>query len=83
MGRLPSRCGAATSSCARSHAVVVAVARVGEWEGVPLVSAWVLGPNCMDSDGDALELLAEADSDAVAALLACKEARMRERGEIV
>ena len=50
---------------------------------MPLVSAWVLGPNCMDSDGDALELLAEADSDAVAALLACKEARMRERGEIV
>ena len=39
-----------------SHAVV-AVARGGAWEGVPLVSAWVPGPNYMDSDGEALELL--------------------------
>lgn len=65
-----------------SHAVV-AVARGGAWEGVPLVSAWVPGPNYMDSDGEALELLAETDPDEAAALSAYKEARMRERGEIV
>ena len=50
---------------------------------MPLVSAWVPGPNYMDSDGEALELLAETDPDEAAALSAYKEARMRERGEIV
>ena len=65
-----------------SHAVV-AVARGGAWEGVPLVSAWVPGPNYMDNDGEALELLAETDPDEAAALSASKEARMRERGEIM
>lgn len=64
-----------------SHAVV-AVARGGAWEGVPLVSAWVPGPNYMDSDGEALELLAETDPDEAAALSAYKEERMRERGEM-
>ncbi|QOK23981.1 hypothetical protein IGS73_06290 [Janibacter indicus] len=64
-----------------SHAVV-AVARGGAWEGVPLVSAWVSGPNYMDSDGEALELLAETDPDEAAALSAYKEAQMRQRGEI-
>ena len=64
-----------------SHAVV-AVARGGAWEGVPLVSAWVPGPNYMDNDGEALELLAETDPDEAAALSAYKEARMGERGEV-
>ena len=66
----------------RAPHAVVAVARGGAWEGVPLVSAWVPGPNYRDSDGEALELLAETDPDEAAALSAYKEARMRERGEL-
>ncbi|GAA8851402.1 hypothetical protein DUHN55_37640 [Helicobacter pylori] len=67
----------------RAPHAVVAVARGGAWEGVPLVSAWVPGPNFTDTDSEALELLAETDPDEAAALSAYKEARMRERGEIV
>lgn len=38
--------------------------------GVPLVSAWVSGPNYTDIDGEALELFAETDPDEAAALSA-------------
>lgn len=66
----------------RGPHAVVAVARGGAWEGVPLVIAWVAGPNYTDTDGEALELLADTDPDEAAALRAYKEARMRERGEV-
>lgn len=63
----------------RAPHAVVAVARGGAWEGVPLVSAWVNGPNHGDSDGEALELLAEHDPDEAAALRAYKAQQMRAR----
>ena len=62
------------------HAVV-AVARGGAWEGVPLVSAWVGGENRTDSDWEALELLADTDPEQAGQLRAYKAERMRERGE--
>lgn len=65
------------------HAVV-AIARGGAWESVPLVSAWVseeLGTASRDTDWESLALLADIDADEAAELRAYKQARMRERGE--
>lgn len=70
----------------RAHAVV-AIARGGAWEGVPLVSAWVTpalsrpSRTMPDSDWESLELLAEIDPQEAAELRSYKVQRMRERGE--
>ncbi|WP_157074817.1 hypothetical protein [Janibacter limosus] len=66
----------------RAPHAVVAVARGGAWEGVPLVSAWVGGANHGDSDWEALELLADTDPQEAAGLRGYKEQQMRSRGEL-
>lgn len=65
-----------------AHAVV-AIARGGAWEGIPLVSAWVAPEQRArpDTDWESLELLADIDPDEAAELMAYKRQRMRERGE--
>lgn len=65
----------------RGPHAVVAVARGGAWEGVPLVSAWVGGDNRTDSDWEALELLADTDPAEAEALRGYKAQEMRKRGE--
>lgn len=65
----------------RGPHAVVAVARGGAWEGVPLVSAWVGGENRTDSDWEALELLADTDPSEAEALRGYKAQQMRERCE--
>lgn len=45
----------------RARHAVVAVARGGAWKDVPLVSAWVAGPNHGDSDCEALEMLTDTN----------------------
>lgn len=70
----------------RAHAVV-AIARGGAWEGVPLVSAWVTPAmsrpprTTPDSDWESLELLGDIDPQETTELTAYKRQRMRERGE--
>lgn len=64
----------------RAPHAVVAVARGGAWEGVPLVSAWVGGANHGDSDWEALELLADVAPEEAAELRGSKEQQMRARG---
>ncbi|KRE38251.1 hypothetical protein ASG73_04635 [Janibacter sp. Soil728] len=66
----------------RAPHAVVAVARGGAWEGVPLVSAWIGGANHGDSDVEALELLADTDPEEAAGLRGYKEQQMRNRGEL-
>ncbi|WEV78805.1 hypothetical protein O9K63_03140 [Janibacter cremeus] len=65
-----------------AHAVV-AIARGGAWEGIPLVSAWVAPEQraMPDTDWESLELLADIDPEEAAELMAYKRQRMRERGE--
>ncbi|NYF96953.1 hypothetical protein [Janibacter cremeus] len=66
------------------HAVV-AIARGGAWEGIPLVSAWVSEGERRrqpDTDWESLALLADIDADEAAGLRAHKQGRMRERGEL-
>lgn len=66
------------------HAVV-AIARGGAWEGIPLLSAWVtrkMHQAHRDTDWESLELLDDTDPDEAAELRAYKSARMRARGAI-